>query len=135
MKELFEPSSIAVIGAAREEMKVGHIVLKNLLDSGFKGRLFPVNPKADEILGLKCYPRVTDVPETVELAVIVVPNTFVPKVMDECGQKGVKAAIVITAGFKETGKVNANAPERKPQARPTPNRNRYGRVSSSTFRR
>ncbi|HTY47623.1 MAG TPA: acetate--CoA ligase family protein [Methanomassiliicoccales archaeon] len=107
MKELFEPSSIAVIGAAREEMKVGHIVLKNLLDSGFKGRLFPVNPKADEILGLKCYPRVTDVPETVELAVIVVPNTFVPKVMDECGQKGVKAAIVITAGFKETGKVGA----------------------------
>ncbi|HVO77838.1 MAG TPA: acetate--CoA ligase family protein [Methanomassiliicoccales archaeon] len=107
MKALFEPRSIAVIGAAREEMKVGHIVLKNLIESGFKGPLYPVNPKADEIEGLKCYPTIVDVPGDVDLAVISVPNVFVPKVMEECGKKKVQAAIVISAGFKETGKVGA----------------------------
>ncbi len=107
MRALFEPRSIAVIGAAREEMKVGHIVLKNLIDSGYRNPLYPVNPKADEIEGLKCYPTVVDVPGEVDLAVITVPNVFVPKVMEECGEKKVQAAIVISAGFKETGKVGA----------------------------
>lgn len=107
MRELIEPDSIAVVGASREELKIGHIVLRNLQESGFKGALYPVNPKADEILGLKAYPTVQDIPFKVDLAVVCVPNVFVPKVMEQCGLKGVKAAIVISAGFKETGKVGA----------------------------
>ena len=107
MRELFEPKAIAVIGAAREEMKVGHIVLKNLIDSGFEGPLYPINPKADEILEHKCFPSVLDVPGEIELAVIAVPNVYVPRVMENCGKKGIKVAIIITAGFKETGKVGA----------------------------
>lgn len=107
MRELIEPDSIAIVGASREELKIGHIVLKNLLDSGFEGQLYPVNPKADEILGLKAYPTVLDIPAMVDQAVICVPNVFVPKVMEQCGKKGIKAAIVISAGFKETGKVGA----------------------------
>jgi len=107
MRELIEPDSIAIVGASREELKIGHIVLKNLLDSGFEGQLYPVNPKADEILGLKAYPTVLDIPAKVDQAVICVPNVFVPKVMEQCGKKGIKAAIVISAGFKETGKVGA----------------------------
>ena len=106
-KELFEPDSIAIIGAAREELKVGHIVVKNLLESKYEGKIFPVNPKSEEILGLKCYPSVLDIPDEVQAAVICVPNTFVPKVMEECGEKKVKAAIIITAGFKEIGKEGA----------------------------
>ncbi|MDD1770043.1 MAG: acetate--CoA ligase family protein [Methanomassiliicoccales archaeon] len=107
MRALFEPRSIAVIGAAREETKVGHIVLKNLVESGFKGPLYPINPKATDIMGIKCFPTILDVPGEVDLAVIAVPNVFVPKVMEECGEKKVAAAIVISAGFKETGKVGA----------------------------
>ena len=107
MRELFEPSSIAVVGAAREEAKVGHIVLQNLLESGFPGKLFPVNPKADEILGLKCYPSVSQVPGVIDLAVICVPNVLVPRVLEDCGKKEVKAVAIITAGFKEVGREGA----------------------------
>lgn len=103
MRELFEPASVAVIGASAERNKVGNIILGNIIESGFQGPLYPVNPRYEEILGLKCYPRVTDVPGPVEMAVVVVPAKFVLQVMEECGQKGVKAAVVISAGFKEVG--------------------------------
>jgi len=107
MRELFEPDSIAVIGAAREETKVGHIVLKNLIDAGFQGRLYPINPKAEEIIGLKCYKTVLEVPDGIDLAVVCVPSPFVPRVMEDTGKKGIKVAIIISAGFRETGKVGA----------------------------
>ncbi len=103
MRELFEPASVAVIGASAERNKVGNIILGNIIESGFQGPLYPVNPRYEEVLGLKCYPRITDVPGPVEMAVVVVPAKFVLQVMDECGQKGVKAAVVISAGFKEVG--------------------------------
>ncbi|MHC1709932.1 MAG: acetate--CoA ligase alpha subunit [Methanomassiliicoccales archaeon] len=103
MRELFEPASVAVIGASAERNKVGNIILGNIIESGFKGPLYPINPRYPEIMGLKCYPRITDVPGTVEMAVVVVPAKFVLQVMEECGQKGVKAAVVISAGFKEVG--------------------------------
>ncbi|MDD1743973.1 MAG: CoA-binding protein, partial [Methanomassiliicoccales archaeon] len=112
MKELFEPSRIVIIGAAREETKIGHIVLKNLIDSGFTGELVPINPKSSEILGLKCYRSILDLPGPVDLAVICVPNVFVPDVVEECGKKGVKAVIIISAGFKEMGREGAEL-ERK----------------------
>jgi acetyl coenzyme A synthetase (ADP forming)-like protein len=107
MKELFEPSCIAIIGAAREETKIGHIVLKNLINSGFSGKLVPINPKAVDVLGLKCFGSILEVPETVDLAVICIPNEYVPKVVDDCGKKGLKAVIIISAGFKEMGKEGA----------------------------
>jgi acetyl coenzyme A synthetase (ADP forming)-like protein len=112
MKELFEPSCIAIIGAAREETKIGHIVLKNLIDSGFSGKLIPINPKSSEILGLKCYRSILDVPGPVDLAVICVPNTYVPNVVEDCGKKGTKAVIIISAGFKEMGKEGAELERR-----------------------
>ncbi|MDI6643145.1 MAG: CoA-binding protein [Candidatus Hodarchaeaceae archaeon] len=107
LKSLFEPSSVAVIGASREPGKLGHEILKNILDAGFKGKLYPINPKADEVLGLKCYPSVKDVPEGVELAVVIVPARFVPSVISDCSAKGVKAAVVISGGFSETGEAGA----------------------------
>lgn len=112
MRELFEPASVAVIGASQESNKVGHIILRNIIESGFRGPLHPVNPRYQEILGLKCYPTVTDVPDEVEMAVVVVPAKFVLQVMEDCGRKGVKAAIVISAGFKEVGKEGAELESR-----------------------
>jgi acetyl coenzyme A synthetase (ADP forming)-like protein len=103
LEMFFAPRSVAVIGAGREPGKLGHDVLNNLLQYGYKGQVYPVNPKADEILGLKSYPTVLDVPGPVDLAVIVVPARFVPDVMQQCGEKGVKGAVIISAGFKESG--------------------------------
>jgi len=99
MNDFFYPRSIAVIGAAREEDKVGHSVLKNLLDANFQGELVPVNPNADEILGLKTFHAA----KKVDLAVIVVPAKIVPAVLEESARVGVKASIIISAGFRESG--------------------------------
>ncbi|MEM3013138.1 MAG: CoA-binding protein, partial [Candidatus Bathyarchaeia archaeon] len=100
----FRPRSIAVVGASREPEKVGHRIVKNLVEYGFKGHIFPINPNADKILGLKCYKSILEVPEQVDLAVIVVPGKIVPTVAEECGKKGVKGLVVISAGFSETGR-------------------------------
>lgn len=99
----FNPKSIAVIGASREPGKVGYNVLRNLVEGGFTGELYPINPNADEILGLKCYGSIRAVPGNVDLAVITVPAKIVPSVVEDCGLKGVRGIIVITAGFGETG--------------------------------
>ncbi len=99
---LFKPRGVAVIGASRQPGKVGYMVLYNLKNS-YKGPIYPVNPKADEILGLKAYPTILDVPDPVDLAVVTVPAKLVPEVVDQAGRRGVKAVIVISAGFKEVG--------------------------------
>lgn len=103
LQAFFEPRSIAVIGASREEGKLGHAVLQSLIRSGFPGKIYPVNPKADELLGLKAYPSVKDCPGEVDLAVVLIPGKFVPAVMKECGEKGVQGVIIISAGFREVG--------------------------------
>ena len=100
----FSAKSVAVIGASRTPGKVGYDVVRNLVDGDYQGGIYPVNPKADEILGLPCVPSVTDVEGDVDLAVIVIPARFVLEAIDECARKGVKAVIVISAGFKESGK-------------------------------
>jgi len=100
----FSPQSVAVIGASREPEKLGYAVLANLKEEAYPGRLYPVNPKADEILGLKAYPSVLDIPDPVDLAVVVIPYHFVPAVLEECGQKGVSSVVVISAGFREAGR-------------------------------
>lgn len=101
---LLRPRSVAVIGASRDPEKIGHHVVRNLIESGFpRERIYPVNPHATEILGLKCYASVLDIPYDVDLAVVVVPAPAVPAVLEEAGRKGVKAVAVITSGFKEIG--------------------------------
>jgi len=100
----FNPQSVAVIGASREPEKLGYAVLVNIKEGRFSGSLYPVNPRASEILGLKAYPSVLDIPDPVDLAVIVIPYRFVPAVLEQCGQKGVPAVVVITAGFREAGR-------------------------------
>ncbi len=97
------PDGVAVIGASRDPEKLGHGILSNILASGYKGNVYPVNPKTDEVLGLPSYPSVKDIPGKLDLAVIVIPERFVPDALRECGEKGLKAVIVITAGFGETG--------------------------------
>ena len=108
----FNPRSIAIIGASENPQKLGHGVLANLIESGFGGGIYPINPKSEEILGLKCYRSVLDIPGPVELVVIVVPARFVPAVLEESGQKGAKGAIVISAGFKEAGEDGREAERR-----------------------
>lgn len=100
---LFRPKSIAVVGASATPGKIGYTVLQNLQESGYKGKIFPINPKADEILGLKVYPTVNDVPDPIDASVIVVPASLVLQAIEECGQKGVKGLIIITSGFSEVG--------------------------------
>jgi acetyl coenzyme A synthetase (ADP forming)-like protein len=99
----FEPNSVAVIGASREPRKFGHVIFKNFLESEFKGKAYPVNPKADNILGIKAYPSLEEVPSELDLAVIAVPAPSVPSVIDECLSKKVRAAVIISGGFKEVG--------------------------------
>lgn len=104
LEPFFTPQSVAVIGASRDPEKLGYAVLANLINGGYPGQLYPVNPKADEILGLKAYPSVLDIPGPVELAVIVIPYSLVPTAVEQCGQKGVPAVVVISAGFREAGR-------------------------------
>ncbi len=101
LEGMFNPKVVAIIGATPKEGKVGNILLKNL--KNFKGKVYAVNPKYEEILGFKCYPNIESIPDDVDLAVIAVPAKAVPEVLESCGRKGVKNVVVITAGFKEAG--------------------------------
>jgi acetate---CoA ligase (ADP-forming) len=100
---LFRPRAIAIVGASNNPFSIGHIVIRNLLDHGFRGPIFPINPKERHIASLKCYRSVTEVPDEIDLVNISVNYKLVPGVLEECGKKGVKFAIVHTAGFKEVG--------------------------------
>ena len=104
VKALFEPDSVAVIGASAKEGKIGYEIISNVINYGFDGEVYPVNPKEDEIMGKKSYDSVLDIPGDVDMAVIVVPSDYVLNVVEECGKKGVKAAPIITSGFGEVGK-------------------------------
>ena len=101
----FRPKTVAVIGASTDATKLGHAVLRNLVEGGYTevGKAFPINPKGGEILGLRAYPSVLDVPEPIELAVIVIPDKYVAGALRECGEKGIGAVIIISAGFREAG--------------------------------
>jgi acetate---CoA ligase (ADP-forming) len=107
LEKMFYPASVAVIGASKEQGKVGRAVLDNLV-AGFGGRIYPINPKADEIDGLKCFRSVLDVPGEIDLAVVVIPAKLVPGVVRECGEKGIKYLVIISAGFKEVGPEGAH---------------------------
>jgi len=101
--KLFNPGSVAIIGASQKELSIGNVITKNLLKYNFKGPIYPVNPKADEIRGVKAYPSILDIPGEVDLAHLSIPAVYAPAAMEECGKKGVKFVIINSAGFKEVG--------------------------------
>ncbi len=100
---IFRPKSIAVIGASTKKGTIGREILHNLIEFEFNGKVFPVNPKASVIHSIKCYSTILDVPDAVDLAIIVVPGDHVKHILEQCGEKGVSGVVVITAGFKEIG--------------------------------
>ena len=100
---IFRPRSIAVVGASRSPSTIGHQLVANLIQYGFTGAVYPINPKADSIHSIKAYPSVGAVPDPIDLAVISVPKELVLGVVEECGQAGVQGLVVITAGFREIG--------------------------------
>jgi len=103
LKFLFEPRSVAIIGASRTPGKLGYNILRNLVDLEFKGELYPVNPKATEILGIKAYSQVDSIPGSLDVAVISTPASTVPEIMKSCAKKGVKGVVIISSGFSEEG--------------------------------
>jgi acyl-CoA synthetase (NDP forming) len=107
---LFHPESVAVIGVPRG-MKSGKLFLLALLDQGFPGKIYPVHPQATEIEGLKAYPKVSAIPDSVDLAIVLVPNHEALPVIQDCARKGVKGAVLFTAGYKETGTAEGKALE------------------------
>lgn len=103
LRPFFNPSGVAIVGASADPHKLSHGILRNAVSHGFRGAVYPVNPKATEILGLRCYPDILAVPDPVELAVLVLPAALCPAVLDACGRRGIRAAIVISGGFREVG--------------------------------
>ena len=104
MDAFFNPCSVAVIGATKKVDKAGHVIFKNFATNKqhgvFKGELYPVNPNEDSILGYKCYKSLTEIPNEIELIVVIVPAKVVPSIMEEAASKKVKTAIIISSGFK-----------------------------------
>ena len=103
MNRIMRPDAVAVIGASSEDGKIGNSVMKNLVNGGYKGKIYPINPKADEILGYKAYPSVKDIPGEVDVAVFAIPAKFVAAALTECGEKHIPGAVLIPSGFAETG--------------------------------
>lgn len=103
LEPFFAPRGVAVIGASRDETKLGFGVARNLVASGYRGAIRFVNPKAERVLGLLCYPSIDAAPDPIDLAVIIVPAAVAPQTLEECGRRGLKAAIVASGGFGETG--------------------------------
>jgi len=103
LESLFRPKAVAVIGASSKELSIGNRVIKNLIDFGFRGSIYPINPSADEIRGIKAYKSILDCPDGVDVVHMVIPAKFVPQAVEDCGKKGVKHIIINSGGFGETG--------------------------------
>jgi acetyltransferase len=100
---IFEATSVALVGASERDGSLGTVVLKNLVDAGFEGPIYAVNPRYETVQGRKCYSSVQDIEQPVDLAVVVTPADAVPDVLDDCGASGVSAAVILSAGFREAG--------------------------------
>jgi acetyltransferase len=103
LAHLFEPASVAIIGASERPGAIGSVLIDNMLAAHYRGKLYPVNPKHRSVANLKCHAGIADVPQPVDLAVIATPAPTVPRIIEECGMAGVRSAVVITAGFSEVG--------------------------------
>ncbi|HEY0523882.1 MAG TPA: acetate--CoA ligase family protein [Stellaceae bacterium] len=105
MNRIMKPDAVAVIGASSEDGKIGNSVMKNLINGGYQGKIYPIHPKADEIMGMKAYKSVKDVPGTIDVAVFAIPAKFVAQALVEVGEKEIPGAVLIPSGFAETGNV------------------------------
>ena len=103
MQRIMNPRAVAVIGASAEDGKIGNSVMKNLINGGYQGAIYPIHPKAAEILGRKAYPSVLDVAEEIDVAVFAIPAKFCAAAMDEVGRKKIPGAVMIPSGFAEVG--------------------------------
>ncbi len=103
LDSLFKPKSIAIIGASTKDLSIGNVIIKNLVHYGYKGPIYPINPKEPEVRGIKAYPTIFDVPGEIDLAHIIIPSKFVPQMIEDCGKKGIKSVIINSAGFSEMG--------------------------------
>src|SRR5580692_10815582 len=112
LEPFFKPRSVALIGATETPGSVGRTLLQNLMATSFGGPVFPVNPKRDSVLGIKAYRSVSDIPGQIDLAVVATPAPTVPALVGQCADRGVPAAVIISAGFRETGAEGAEL-ERK----------------------
>ena len=105
MNRIMKPDSVAVIGASAEEGKIGNSVMKNLINGGYQGAIYPINPSATEIMGRKAFKSVKDVPGSIDVAVFAIPAKFVAQALVEVGEKKIPGAVLIPSGFAETGNV------------------------------
>lgn len=103
LANFFTPKSVALVGASSNPQKLSYGILENLLQYGYQGEIYPINPKSEEILGLKCYSSISEIPGQVDLAVIAIPTPLIPSVLKECGEKGIQTVTIISGGFKEVG--------------------------------
>ena len=103
LDRIFNASSVAIVGASTNPEKLGYEILNNLINMGYEGPIYPINPKADEVLGLKAYPSLSDVGKPIDVIAVIVPGKFAPGVIEEAGRLGVKGAVVISGGFREIG--------------------------------
>ena len=108
MKKIFDPKSIAVIGVSESKDNLGQNIISNLVNFGYAGKIYAVGPKGGKVMGYTVYTSVLDVPETADLAVILTPARFIPEVITQCGIKGIKLAIIESAGFREMGEGGKN---------------------------
>ncbi len=132
---LFEPKSVAIIGASESPGSIGAVLVRNMIDAGYKGKLFAVNPKHDKIFDIPSYASVEDIPQRLDLAVIATRPPTVPGIVEACGRAGVRSAIVISAGFSETGSTGRGpgtrgAGKRAPSSYP-PHRSQLSRCASA----
>lgn len=109
LNSVFNAKNVAVVGASNNPDKTGYQVLRNIIDGGFKGSIYPINPKSDEILGLKCSKELKNLPEDIDLVVVIVPAKFVPDVMRQAAERHAKGAVIISGGFREIGNVELEA--------------------------
>ena len=103
LERILNPQSVAIVGASKNPTKRGYQAIKTLLEEGYEGKIFPVNPKEKSVFNFKCYPKVSDIPEPVDLALICTPAKTIPSILDDCGKKGVPGAVIIASGFREAG--------------------------------
>jgi len=111
LDNFFSPQSVAIVGASSKPGKIGHELVRNASQYQFEGQVYPINPNAETILGLKCYPSISDVKERIDLAVYVAASNILPKLVEEAGARGVKNAIIVSGGFKEMGEEKASYEE------------------------
>ena len=108
---LFKPKAIAIVGASTKELSIGNVIIRNLQKYGYTGPIYPINPTAPEVCGIKAYESLAEVPGQIDLAHIIIPGRLVPQAMEECGKKGIKAVIINSAGFSEMGEEGAKLQE------------------------